>query len=511
MKKAGILTSILVAMLLMLGLVSPVAAQVDPPEVMADLAPGESLVVDKEVGTPEIPPKPDIYFMSDTTGSMGGTIGAVSANADAILAAIAAVQPDAQFGVGNYRDYPYDLLPPFYHQLNITDDTVAVSAEIGNWVAAGGGDGPEGQFYALTQIADPGVDWRDGSTKIVVWFGDAPAHDPVPVAATGLGYDITEATVTKALVDAGIRVIAISLPTGGYAAGLDDDPTLYGGNYAAAYPPTVEDGSTGQASRIAAATGGSYLFAATPDEVVDAILEGLSNLPITVTPVVVEPCDFLDITFEPSSRTVISGEIAAFTETITVAENAPQCETVCCAVAFIDETTGKVIGEQKICIHVLDITSPEVWCQESVNPHGNNIPGEKRSDNAKDKAKNPDGFYQLCAEDNCDAPEMIKIWVVYRFSEDPLDRVIFPEDPYNNPDADSFSSGDVIKITQAPGAVPSMKKIGSSNGKAGAVIAHITVPKDTFEPHEGMYLLARDTSGNFKVCSGCCLVPPPPK
>ncbi|GAJ13428.1 unnamed protein product, partial [marine sediment metagenome] len=201
------------------------------------------MMVDKEVETPPIPPKPDIYFMSDTTGSMGGAIGAVSANADAILAAIALVQPDAQFGVGNYRDFPYDPYA-FDNQLNITDDTDAVSAKINNWAAGGGADGPEGQFYALTQIADPGVGWRDGSTKIVVWFGDAPAHDPVPDPPTDLGYDITEATVTQALVDADIRVIAISLPTGGYPAGTDDDPTLYGGDYAAAYG-IVEDGSPG--------------------------------------------------------------------------------------------------------------------------------------------------------------------------------------------------------------------------------------------------------------------------
>jgi len=485
-KKVGIVTSILVTMLLMLGLVSPMAAQVNPPEVMADLAPGESITIDKEVQTPEIPPKPDIYFMSDTTGSMGSTIATVAANADAILAAITLAQPDAQFGVGSYKDYPYDPLPPFYHQLSITSDTGAVSTEIGNWAAGGGGDGPEGQFYALTQIADTGVGWRDGSTKIVVWFGDAPAHDPVPDAATGLGYDITEATVTEALVDAEIRVIAISLDTGGYPAGLDDDPTMYGGDYAAAYG-IVEDGSAGQASRIAAATGGVYLFAASPEEVVAAILEGLSNLPITVTPVVVEACDFLEITFDPPSQTVISGDIATFTETITVLPDAPQCETVCCTVAFIDEATGEVIGEQLVCIHVKDVTPPEVWCQESVNPHGSNIPGENRSDNAKDKARNPDGFYQLCAVDNCD-PEP-EIYVTYMGSGNP--KLFGP-----------FPNGTVVKITQAPGATPECKKMGSTKGQAGAVIHHIIVPDDPT-------VWAVDKSGN--VAWAKCLVPPPPK
>ena len=81
MKKTRIVTSILVTALLMLGLMAPVMAAppvgVDPPEVNAELVPGESMTVAKSVLTPVIPPKPDVYFMSDTTGSMGGPIAAV--------------------------------------------------------------------------------------------------------------------------------------------------------------------------------------------------------------------------------------------------------------------------------------------------------------------------------------------------------------------------------------------------------------------------------------------------
>lgn len=487
MRKTRMVISLLVTALLALGLALPVAAEVEPPEVITDLEPGESITVDKAVETPPIPPKPDIYFMSDTTGSMGLAIEAVRDNADAILAAIVAVQPDAQFGVGNYKDFPYDPYA-FDNQLDITADTGAVSDAIDNWAASGGADGSEGQFYALTQIADPGVGWRDGSTKIVVWFGDAPAHDPVPMAATGLAYDITETTVIDALQAAEIRVIAISLDTGFYHAGLDDNPLASCGDYAAAYPGYVADGSVGQATRIAAATGGVYLFAASPEEVVPAILEGLTNLPITVTPVVVEACEYLEITFEPPSQTVISGDIATFAETIMVLPEAPQCETVCCTVIFIDEATGKVIGEQTICIHVLDIAPPEVWCVESVNPHGKNIPGENRSDNAKSKGKNPDGFYQLCAVDNCD--EEPEIYVSYVGS---ADMYLFGP----------FMSGTVVKFTEDAEATPECKKMGSSEGQAGAVSYHIILPADPV-------VTAVDDSGNCSTCTDC-LVPPPPK
>jgi hypothetical protein len=36
------------------------------------------------------------------------------------------------------------------------------------------------------------------------------------------------------------------------------------------------------------------------------------------------------------------------------------------------------------------------------------------------------------------------------------------------------TSGSTVKYTQAPGATPSAKDIGSTNGQAGAVVVHIT-------------------------------------
>lgn len=280
MKKARLIAGLLVTVLLTLALVLPATAQVEPPVVEAELPPGGSMTLTKEVTTPPIPPNPDIYFLCDTTGSMGPIIAQMQADAGAILAAIVAAQPSAQFGVGNYKDFPYDPYA-FQHQQSMTDDTVAVLAAIGAWGAGGGWDWPEGQFFALDRLAEgTSIGWRDIGTKIVVWFGDSPAHDPVPTAATGLGYDITEATVTADLVAAGIKVIAISWDSGDpspYRLGLDDDPNVAGGDYATAYG-IVEDGAAGQASRIAAATGGAYLFAATPEEAVAAILEGIEQL-----------------------------------------------------------------------------------------------------------------------------------------------------------------------------------------------------------------------------------------
>jgi len=95
--------------------------------------------------------------------------------------------------------------------------------------------------------------------------------------------------------------------------------------------------------------------------------------------------------------------------------------------------------------------------------------------------QNEDGFYQLVAEDNCDDVAEIEIFVS---------------------GFGPFASGDVVKITEDPGAAPLCKKMGSSKGQAGAVAAHIILPADPV-------VTAVDTSGNVGTC--LCFVPPPPK
>lgn len=493
MKKTRLIAGILVTMLLTLALALPAAAQVEPAMVDAELEPGESMTVIKEVTTAPIPPNPDIYFLCDTTGSMGPIIEAMRNNADAILAAIVAAQPSAQFGVGNYKDFPYDPYA-FQHQQSITDDTAAVSAAIGAWSAGGGGDGPEAQFYALDRLADgTGIGWRDIGTKIVVWFGDAPAHDPVPMAATGLGYDITEATVTADLVAAGIKVIAISWDSGDpspYRLGLDDDPNVGGGDYAVAYG-TVEDGTSGQASRIATATGGAYLFAATPEEAAAAVLAGIEQLTTDVW-WEVEADPGLTVTLSPTAWLNVPGDTTVeFEETITVAEDAPQCETLTATVTFYANEwpeEGTVIGEQEISIHVADITPPEVGYREWVNPHGGKVPPAgwtTEPGTNPNSGMNPDGFYQLGVWDNCDPDPMIYV------SDLSLSVVFGP-----------FPHGTVVKITEDPDAIPECKKIGSSNGRAGAVDWHIILQTDAV-------IWGVDDYGN--VSSVLCLVPPPPK
>jgi hypothetical protein len=63
-----------------------------------------------------------------------------------------------------------------------------------------------------------------------------------------------------------------------------------------------------------------------------------------------------------------------------------------------------------------------------------------------------------------------------------------------------FSSGSIVKITEAPGRTPTAKAMGGPNS---AVAAHITLDSDAF-------VFAVDSFGNVSPVVSC-LVPPPPK
>lgn len=339
--------ALLTTMLLLLGLggLGPALAHegpaLEPTSVEATVFPGESINVDKTVHTPAVPPQPDIMFLSDTTGSMGGAIANVQANATAIMNAVLAAQSTAQFGAAEYRDIGDS--PLFAVNQQITANVAAVQAAINGWSAGGGGDAAEAQLNALWQLGQPGTaGFRPApATRIIVWFGDNPGHDP------SNGHSLADAI--NALMAENIAVLAINVNTGGF--GLD---------------------ATGQATAIATATGGSFLGSVGPNEVAAAILAGLSNLPVDVS--MQSTCtDPISTTFAPTSQTVVSGDDAVFTETISVAAGAAGGDYTCRDVALLNDeimtdANGQVIYETKL-IHVPGIElTPETAVNELGTP-----------------------------------------------------------------------------------------------------------------------------------------------
>jgi hypothetical protein len=271
---------------------------VTPSDVTLNLDPGGSATIAKTVSTPAIPPKPDIAVLIDTTGSMGGVISNVQANASTILSNVASAQPDAEFAVAEYRDVSADATP-FRVAQNLTANQADVTGALDSLVATGGGDYPEDGINGLFQVASGAVGFRPNSSRIVLLIGDAPSHDP------SNGHTLADAI--SALKAAGITVLALDL------SGLD---------------------STGQATAITGATGGRLFSGIDPSQVSTTILAALHNLPVTVTHRLRDCDPDLSVSLTPDSRTVTSGDDATFTETVSVGAGAVPGATLSCEVEF---------------------------------------------------------------------------------------------------------------------------------------------------------------------------------
>ena len=259
-------------MITLLLALAPQAPTVNPPILDLNLAPGEVQQHTIQVCLPgeTSVSLADVFILADSTGSMGDEIAQVQADAGLILGLLLGDPSiDFQVGVGDYKDFPHDSYA-FQLAQSITDDQGDLTLAINDWQALGGADTPEGQLFALDRLVnDPAVGWRAGSKRIIIYFGDAPGHDPVCAGVSGLAGDITEASVIAGLQGAGpggTTVIAVSSGTGLNDSGGSDD-----------YTPACGSSTfgTGQADRITDATGGLVEEIGNSAEVTDAILDAI--------------------------------------------------------------------------------------------------------------------------------------------------------------------------------------------------------------------------------------------
>ncbi|HWI42043.1 MAG TPA: HYR domain-containing protein [Nocardioides sp.] len=514
-----------------LGAAATVAAAgspgVSPQHYAHGLAPGGSVTITKTVETPPIPPNPDIVFLADTTTSMNPSIANVQANATSIVNQIVAAQPTARFAVADYKDT--DDPSHFILRQQLTANTSDVVAGINHWTptSGGGGDAAEDWIGALGAL--PGtIDFRADGTPVVVMFGDSSSHDP------SAGYSLGSATA--ALEAAGVRVIAIAVPS--------SDAYLWDGL-----------DSAGQASYVTSHTGGT-LTNADPGHVSDVILSELNNLPAEVTHDVSCDTGVTASLTATSPTSVTSGGTVTYDERITLADDAPQGSTVHCTVSFkvngevpgpefvqtvaidVEDVTPPVVtvesktveatspagavvsydasavdnvdgpltpscappsgsqfplgstavdcqatdaagntGHGAGAIKVVDTTPPTVACPESTNP-GGSVP-KAGGTRPNPQGQNQDGFYRLEATDVVDThPE------------------VFLRDSGSGHVWGPFASGQKVKYTQAASG-RSAKQLGGSD------ILHLTGTGDAA-------LYAVDFSGNASA-PVACLVPAPPK
>lgn len=117
------------------------------------------------------------------------------------------------------------------------------------------------------------------------------------------------------------------------------------------------------------------------------------------------------------------------------------------------------------------------FCIETVNPHGATVPPAGSTTLPGPRGGiNDDGFYAVGSD--------VGTQVTLRDT----DGNVFG----------TFPSGTKVKYTEANGAEPSVTKIGSDSGQAGAVSYHITGTGD---------LVVVSIDGSTQTCP----VPPPPK
>lgn len=313
------------------------AAGPDPASVERTLAPGAVSTFPVTVGTPTVAPNPDIVFLADTTGSMQPALANVSNNIRAIMSDVLAAQPNARFGVAEYKEERNTRR--FHVNTSLTDETDVVVGGTQDWLfnVGGGGDPWTDFINAHYQIATGAFGFRPASTRIVAWFGAAQSHDP------SLGHTLGD--TSNRLRENGVRVVAVPV-TGTPAPGLD---------------------ALGQATSITTATDGVLMPPRSASEVSTAILDGIHALTVRVEPT--PSCDpQLSLSSDPARRTVGSGTDAAFTETVTVADDAAP-GTYTCTVDF--RVGGVSAGyTQTVTVHVPGTTPPAVNVDDVSVPEG---------------------------------------------------------------------------------------------------------------------------------------------
>jgi hypothetical protein len=365
-------------------------------------------------------------------------------------------------------DYAYRL------DQQLTDDKTTWTDAIDLMTTKNGVDGPESQYEALFQVATGAgrdvppagaslgdvaagqqCDFRDDATKVAMLTTDASFHNNGDGGGPFLYPGPTALATTTALQTGEIVVIGLKAP-----------------------------GAGGELDALAAATGGTTVpTSSTSHDIAEAILAALKAIEIDVS--MASDCAApISTSFAPASVTVVSGEDAVFTETISVAGDAAPGLYECKDWALIDgapmrDAAGNIIYETKT------ITVVAATCDPTENPHGNNEPTAPGNGN---QGQNQDGFYIVGSTSGED------VFVV----DDGSGTVFGPMD-----------DGSEIKYVEDGDAIPSIQEMGANNGdgnngknNGNDTDYHIIGNGDA---------LVIYTDGFGNTTSAACLVPPPPK
>lgn len=200
----------------------------------------------------------DVYFLIDTTGSMGGPIDNVRSSLSRISGELGTHIRDVQMGVGHFEDFPFGPALGGYgaasdvayaHVQDITANVSSVQAALNGLSLGSGADSPESQVEALYQTAtgeggiwnhstgrheiarrrcaaipdDPSPRrgypcFRSGSLPIIVLVSDVSFHNGATGADSYAGITPPPhsfAQAAAALNGIGARVVGVAVDGGG--------------------------------------------------------------------------------------------------------------------------------------------------------------------------------------------------------------------------------------------------------------------------------------------------------
>ena len=162
------------------------------------------------------PPKLDLVFTIDKTGSMGPLLNSMKTNFCKIHAELAdAENYDVRFGLVVYQDWAQEGTDEdgsnVVDSWRFTSDAAEFMEYMGSIVAGGGGDGPEAVECGLKRALD--MDWREDAVKVCILIGDAPPHglgEPNDAFKAGAPEEDMDVFFTlERMYEKGIRVYGI--------------------------------------------------------------------------------------------------------------------------------------------------------------------------------------------------------------------------------------------------------------------------------------------------------------
>ncbi len=347
-----------------------VNAEVYPAFFEAELAPGESVGLEKLVTLPEDTPKLDFVLLVDLSGSYGDDIEKIKDLAPDLFDSIRADVPDSQFALASFVDFPFSpwgnaSTGDYGYALDqdLTTDRATWLTSVNGMYTRYGGDFPESQLEGLFQAVtgqgrempisadgdyddlgeiEPGFNatFRDDATKVIAITTDAAFHEGGDYGYSFAYPGATMAETIDALLDVGVKVIAIK------TGSADSDMDI-----------------------LADATGGSVVTTdSSSSQIATAVLAGLETLSYTVSAAPGEDCEPLDFAYAPDLfEDVFGGDTVAFEETITAPLDISEADLdedgyLECTVDFLADDT--VIGTQSVSIFVPLNQPPVALCAE---------------------------------------------------------------------------------------------------------------------------------------------------